>query len=440
MKKILIAVLAVAVLFGFAACNDGSSSTTGGIIAGATVTGGGEKVYIPGETIDLSDYAFSLTMADGSTQPADASDFVFNSLVVPAVLNDAESEYVAGTVTIAGSYKGMTDAVVGLKVNVAKVTKIELSGTPATKEYFATSAATDASDIDNKYKDGQLDLTGLTVTATYVDKDGVNGTREIASTNANLSASIADWKNVASKTDAVLTVKFGTVGNVEDTLSDVIKLKPNRVQTFALKATEGYTLYAGSTEKVLSYTATPSTAAGVYAELTYENGEVVIPAKASQDIIFASSDDGIEGGSIVAADLTSLQPAKEGTFELFAYYKGTSVTADIERTQSVELSVVKNGPAKLEIALVTPADFKEGGAALANYSNNVEGFKALLKVTTKLADGAAGTEVKDYTLDPSTRLDLTGMVQGDVVVVKVTATVDGVALEGSAELVVAAKA
>ena len=445
MKKILIAVLAVAVLFGFAACNDGSSSTTSGVIAGATVTGGGEKVYIPGETVDLSDYTFSLTMADGTTQPADASDFVFNSLVVPCLDDGKEpaTAFTAGTVIISGSYKGMTDAVVGLKVNVAAVQGITVTGELETKEYFA---AVDGS--DKTVTDGQLKLNGLKVTASYLDKDGNKGEREVTLDNENLNASLEGWSvsgNASEKKD--LTIKFGTISNVaEQKLTDAITLKPNRVQSVALKATEGYTLYAGTqvADKKLAYTATPVTKAGVYVEATYENGEVAVLD--GSDVKFAKTKDAAEASTVTGTSsdanaISKLSPATTEENTLYAYYAGTSVVSGLERNLQLALNVVSNAETKLKVEVASADAFKVG--ALGNYTNNEAGFKALLKVSIVYADGSVAStalSADDYTVvtPTSENRDLSKVVEGDVIPVSVTATRTGnITLEGSAELTVA---
>ena len=439
MKRILIAVLSLAVLFGFAACEDGSSSNTSGMIAGATVTGG-EKVYIPGETVDLSDYTFSLTMADGSTQPASASDFVFDSLVVP---------YGAARSTeISGKYKGMANAGVKLPVNVASVTKLDITGTPAIKTYYTPIVQSSDADNYKKYTDGLIDLEGITVEATYVDKDNVEGKKNVALDNEYLFATVTAkgtaWTPDDNDNDNVVTVYFAdkekdssdlTSFNAKDTFD--ITVKKNLVTSIELKATEDYTIYVGSTTKgTLAYAADDSTA-GVYVEATYQNGET---AKVTNDM------QSITGGAKVAlkfgtasnaistayADLDDLTPSKVEATELYVQVDNLDAVAGFVKTTSLPLDVVENSETKLKVEAT--AGFKVGDYRTLEES----AFKALFTVKTVLADGTDGSTIPaaEYTIvaPTSTNRDFSKMSANDRVLVSVSAVRNGVTLTGEAQL------
>lgn len=441
MKRILIAVLSLAVLFCFAACEDGSSSNTSGMIAGATVTGG-EKVYIPGETVDLSDYTFSLTMADGSTQPASASDFVFDSLVVPYGA--------AGSTEISGTYKGMANAGVKLPVNVASVTKLDITGTPAVKTYYTPIVQSSDADNYKKYTDGLIDLEGITVEATYVDKDNVEGKKNVALDNKYLFATVTAAKGTAwtpddsSANDNVVTVYFAdeekdssglTSINAKDTFD--ITVKKNLVTSIELKATEDYKIYVGSATKgTLAYAADDSTP-GVYVEATYQNGETAkvtndmqsITGGAKVTLKFGTASNAI---STAYADLDDLTPSKVEATELYVQADNLDAVAGFVKTTSLPLDVVENSETKLKVEAT--AEFKVGDYRTLEES----AFKALFTVKTVLADGTDGSTIPaaEYTIvaPTSTNRDFSKMSANDRVLVSVSAVRNGVTLTGEAQL------
>lgn len=407
MKKVMIAVLSLAVLFGFAACEDGSSSTTSDMIAGATVTGG-EKVYIPGETLDLSDYTFSLTMADGSTQPASASDFVFDSLIV-------EKPQSGDTDTFTASYKGMSNVGVTVVAKVGTVTDLKISGEPTVDTYYATT--------DDKYK--KIDLSGLTIEATY-EYRGTTGTREVSYDNENLEPSMT-W--TAGLQD--VTVEF-------DSASDEysVTVVDNLVSSIELKATEGYTIYAGSTAKKLSYTTTPSTTAGVYVEATYQNGETMVLSDGSGVTIkFGTASDTI---TTAFASIGGLTPAKVEATTLYAHCEGLNAVAGFEKTVDLPLNVVENAETKLSVT--AGAEFKVG----TDYRDLADSeFQKLIVVDVLRADGskaATNLPAAEYTIVSPTKenRDLSKMSAGERLLVSVSATRNGKTLTGEAELVLLA--
>lgn len=404
MKKILIAVLAVAVLFGFAACNDGSSATTSGVIAGARVSGGGETVYIPGETLNLGDYTFTLVMADGSEQPANASDFVFDSLVIPFADNANDKDVISGT------YKGISTVDVDLAYNVAKVTKIELSGTAAKTSYYKPS--TNAAD---KFKDDSLDLTGLTVTATYTDVDNIEGTKPVALDNDYLFAT-ATWTNAG---DTNVTVAFGedkssaTSGNVKDTYE--ITIVDNLVKSIQLKTTEDYSVILGEKgATALAYANVSdgklaADAKGIYVEATYENGETSVLENTNMKF-------GTKADDITKA-IADVSPTTAGTSTIYVEVSKLDAVVGFEKTSSCDVTAKENviDDIKVTVGTVEAKDYRESAAK----------FKALFTVNGLYADDTnTGDAVAaaDITVDPSAP-DYSSYDEGERVVVKVTAKI-----------------
>lgn len=418
MKKILIAVLAVAVLFGFAACNDGSSSTASGVIRGATVTGG-EKVYIPGEEVDLSDYEFSLTMEDGSTQPANGSDFVFDSLVVPSYSATATNNE-----TIKGTYKGMDYVKVTLPVKVGKVTKLEISGDATVGEYYVPSSSASA-----EYKDNLIKLDGLTIKATY-EYEGSTGTADVSIDNKNLSAKLSDWTSAGEKT---VTVAFDALAEA----TYKVDLKANLVKSIDLKQTDGYTVYVGNGAADLVYTTDPKATEGVYVEATYQNGETKVLASSDATITFGTSDSAI---TTAFANLADLTPETAAATTLYVKCAGLAAVEDFTQTDSLELNVVANAPEKLSVAAGTSLTLNALKAEDFTDPSKDATFKGLFEVKVVYANGEKADEAlapNEFTIVSPTAAerDFSKLTAGQRIKVSVTATADdGKELKGEAEI------
>ena len=425
MKKILIAVLAVAVLFGFAACNDGSSSTAGGAIAGATVTGG-EKVYIPGEEVDLSDYTFTLTMADGTPKAANGSDFVFP--------NGLKTVFGSDTQSFVGYYQGIQDVYVVVKAKVATVEKITLEGTLANDTYYATTST------EAKYTNDLLDLTGLTVTATY-DYKGTEGTKPVALDNKYLTAEISDsdW-DAAGEVD--ITVKFN--GTVSATYKSVTLLD-NLVKAIELKATEGYKVISGttSTDYKLAYTTTPKTAKGVYVEATYQNGETEVLTTASGVTLkFATEANTAVDKMTAQANIADLVSEGDTNVTLYANCAGVAMIDGCEKKLELPLTVEAKAPTKLSITLASGTELVLDDSKDYTDTLNDTTFKNLFVVKAVYNDKTESNKIesKDFTvIDPVLAdRDFDDLKEGDRITIKVTATHDDVALEGEATFVIGA--
>ena len=414
MKKILIAVLAAAVLFGFAACEDGSSSTTSGVIAGATVTGG-EKVYIPGETVDLNDYTFSITMADGTPKAASGSDFVFDSLVVP--FDDGDGNAIADeTITLMGRYKGMTSAVVYVPVKVAKVTALEVKGTPEVDEYYAATSAS----TEDKYKDDLLDLSGLTFTATYEFGNVKDGKREVQSDNKYLFATMTAsgtsaeaWSVEAgvdnADNDNVVTVYFNgvkadgtsvTLASIEAKDTYDVTVIENLIKSVELKKTEGYTLYIDSAKKgAIKYTDDPKTTEGVYVEATYQNEEKVVLASTVATALVFNTENKFDAGTTTIANLKSTGiAATDKISTLYVKCEGLDAVSNFEKVASCPLDIQEND--EVGFSVTAKAGFK-AGVDLTTDQNKSSYFE--VKVIT--ADGETASTAlgdSDFTVDAST--------------------------------------
>ena len=397
MKKFMILMLSLAVLFSFAACDNSTSAsgTTSGDIIGARVSGGGDKVYIPGETLNIDDYEFTLVLADGEERPASASDFVLDGEGVVSFVSTADNK-----AEMTASYKG-TDIEVKLTYRVGVVTEIEVSGTADKTEYYAPISD------KAKYRDDSIELDGITVNATVEDKDGNKSPATIDLENKYLFATMTNaitpdggdaWsveaKDAASKkVDNVVTVYFngvkadGTVVTLEsidakDTYD--VTVIANLITKFELKTTDGFEVIKGSTEKgALDYVADPTAAnaRGVYVEATYQNTETAIVEEG--DVKF-SNDNGTTYG---VADVASVT-IPDSSFTLMG-----KVTLDGNGVEGLDAKVSKQITVAENSVVGIKASIAAGTLVMGDYTNTMP---VGLVVNTVLRDGSTGTTALAY--------------------------------------------
>ncbi len=275
-KSILIGVLAALMLFAFTACENGT--VTVDYIKQVYATNNAETAYLPGETVNLTDYTFTALMYDGRTVTVDASDIVFDSLVVPADATAAS--------TIDGTYKGASDFPVKLAFNYAKVADDGITmdaSAVATKQYIA--AVAEAS--KDEFKDKSLKFDGIEFTVKYTDENNVKGEKTI--TVADVAEEFITGAVQASGSNTWTLsgdeVKAGSASrdvkvsyNTTEAGTYKVTLVPNYISGLELKATDGYKVYRdGKVEagKVLDYSVDKK-AAGIYLEATYDNGETAV--------------------------------------------------------------------------------------------------------------------------------------------------------------------
>ena len=278
-KSILIGVLAALMLFAFTACENGT--VTVDYIKQVYATNNAETAYLPGETVNLTDYTFTAMMYDGRTVTVDASDIVFDSLVVPT---DAKAES-----TISGSYKG-SNFDVTLEYNLATVDTVTMDASAvATKQYIAAVAETSK----DEFKDESLKFDGIEFTVKYTDENKVKGEKTI--TVADVAEGFITGAVQASGSNTWTLsgdeVKAGSASrdvkvsyNKTEAGTYKITLVPNYISGLELKATDGYKVYNVPTNtkvtaknNTLAYSADGKTA-GIYLEATWDNGETSVIA------------------------------------------------------------------------------------------------------------------------------------------------------------------
>ena len=182
MKKIMIALLAIAVLFGFAACdnsNGGSASMQDQYVVALSATGPTE--YFEGQRINVSDYTVTATQNDGNTFVVDSKDLKFvttgSGLVdyISATTTETSAtatEKVVGTIAYVGIFQGtQVNPTVEVKATVYKVDAIDVKVVDDQQTYYAKS--TKVNNLENEYIVTAYALTDPTNAATTAASDAI---------------------------------------------------------------------------------------------------------------------------------------------------------------------------------------------------------------------------------------------------------------------------
>ena len=230
MKKILIAVLAVATLISFAACDNSNSNTgTGSQLDIAYIEGSvkNAKDYLVGDTPDPADFTFTGYDAADNVVMENMSSALFTADTINSTTDKATFKF-NGLISV--------DAI-EVPVDVYTVDKYTLTVGDNVKKTYYTVVATngDENTNDASYDAYRVvDKAGLTVTATY---DGTK-TRSIT----NFTAEINDW----STQDLEAEVSVKVAGTEVDTYS--VQLFENAVDSIYFEVAEDYTLWYGADE------------------------------------------------------------------------------------------------------------------------------------------------------------------------------------------------
>ena len=148
MKKIMILMLSLAVLFSFAACdneNGGSSSFQEMVVTSIEITAGPEK-YFSGETLDAKDYTVVATRLNGETFTVEAKDLSITGTLSATSNDDVKTEKV-GTISYNGSF-ALSSVTADVMASVYSLNAIDVEKTGAAKQYYTSQNATDVTRAD----------------------------------------------------------------------------------------------------------------------------------------------------------------------------------------------------------------------------------------------------------------------------------------------------
>ena len=316
MKKVFIGFLAALMLFAFTACENRGSNLSMIYSVNATA---GDTVYLPGETVDPTEFEYEIVYTDGSVGNATATDFQWINTVVE---NSSNTD---GTYTVTGYYKGNANWTVTPKVNVGTVTEISVNDDNlADTPLYATSTAED------KYRDDTIDPSGLVITVKYTFKNE-EGTKEISVDNKFVDYSIvAEAWAEAEATEVTVVYPYYSASSTQPSGTYKVTLLENLVSSVELKATDGYKVYrngknAGS--DALKYAASTSgklddDAVGIYLEASYLNGEKKVVAE--NDVLFPNSN-----GQLTADDLDNVVIGDGDSVKIAVAYNGSEGTTTL---------------------------------------------------------------------------------------------------------------
>ena len=378
MKKVFIGVLAALMLFAFVACDNQAA----GSAAAVTIYSEDCPVYVAGQKANLADWTIKGVDVYGNIVSVSASD-----------LKIADAVLANGQTTVKATTPWGMEAT--LDVKVLPVTAIEVDAEEAKDEYFATVG----SNVADEFK--KIDSTGVVVTATYTDEDGVS--QELVVDNSLCDFSIADWGTADD--DAVVTV---TYAGETDTYSVV--LKANYVTRIEVEVDSEYSPIASSS------TVLDTTMFKTYG--IYENGqrEVLV---ADDDVNYSIQTDYAVADKTYG-DASDIEFTEAKTYTVYAAYVGDDNAEGINRYANGTVKVIEDYLKALE---VTVASFNVG--TTFDYETTYP-----TEVTVNAVYAGSTSPIKlspkaDYTMTPLKKVASDGLKEGDRLTFTITPTANG---------------
>ena len=380
MKKFITIALAVAVLFSFAACQNGPTTYT--------LTGVAELkegvYYLTGEELKADDFVFTAYTYDGRSVDFPASDISSISLE-----DDGETVTAFGNgVSFAG------------KITTYAVGSITVDGSNAVKKVYYTTSKDD-------YK--VVDLTGVVITAKFT-VDGTEHTKVVDSSEAE--GTISDW--TTADPEAEVSVTYATKPGTY-----TVELRENLIDKVELKVKDSVeNIYVGATVDASTFDMVA----------TMLNGEENILTAGTDYKYYNTTSKEYD----INAPVVDTKEAKNN-ISIQAKYVGEDGKVGLEREASTTIDVLANDPVGItvdatSVTVALDTDYKESG---------IED----LTVKYVLADGNEGDELTynaaedGYTLS-ATEFKSTSYEKGDRVQITVTAG----SFTKTFEVVLAAKA
>ena len=360
MKKFLIALLSLAVLFSFAACDNNQTSSGEGAIA--TITARQNEVYVEGEIADPADFTFTGYTVNNTPVSIDSADVTF---VDPAAL-------VAGNGNkYSVIYNGVAFENV-IAVKAEDVTSISVDATGSKAVYYAV--------LDSSTYAGTgiptartVDKTGIVVTAKYNDGEKVVDNSVVSFTNST-------W----TKGEQTVNVTFAS-----QPASYKINVLENTVESVSLEKTADYTVYKTSTVsdatgdafKIQYADATTGVldtdASGIYMQAKYIGGEVVVVPESLVKYLDTSANT----YTISAANtITFPKTANDTTFTVTASYNGADTPKQFTR-EGYSQTVALADDSIVGVEWTVPAEIAKG-----DYKSTTA--PTGLSVTVKTASGS----------------------------------------------------
>ncbi len=409
MKKFMIAVLAIAVLFSFAACDNESNTDVSGGLA-RTIYSDSVVVRVAGEKITAADFEFKGLDTFGNPVSLNSSDVLLteNNNVVDEIIATTTETTKAGTQTI--TVKTSWGATGTVDVTVLPVKEITVDAeNAATTEYFKVIGT--ASEVAQTYKNDLIIKTGVEVTATYIDQNGDEQEKVVDNSLASFSISDTDW---AGGTDKDVTVTYG--GKSGTYKVDIID---NKVVSIDVEVAADYQPIASAT--------TALDTDKFVVKGTYQNGQKVV-LTADTDVTYSLQSE-YEAAGKTYGNASTILFTEAGSKTVYVKFGGTMVEGG-NRYANAPVVVVADALKEIVVEVESTATLTVD----ADY-DWTETYPTQIKVYTMTNGGTKSSALvakTDYTLSPLDNEAASVQVghtieTGDTLTITVTPTANGAA-------------
>ncbi len=379
MKKIMIALLAIAVLFGFAACDNSNSGAAESLAM--RIYSDDCPVVVEGEKVTLADWTLKAVDGRGNPVSVDVADVTLavggKSVDSIAVVTD-EAEAAIETVSVSTPWGGTGS----LNVKVLPVSAITVDASEAVYTEYNAVISTDPKADDYK----KINPEGVVVTATYTDEDGVAQKKTVDNSLVKFELNTAAEWNSATP-DAKVKVTYAGQSNSTDFIVDIIE---NKVVSLDVEVAAGYELIADGTATL------DTSKFKVYG--TYQNKQRVEMKSITYSSETTYNEDVAKKNYGLATAIKFAAGTEAGTKTIYVKYDG-NVAENGSRYANGSISVVADSLKGLRVTVtnLTLADDYDYSGDKA-YPTQIK-VEALYKGATKAITLDAKT---GYTLSPLT--------------------------------------
>ena len=449
MKKIMIALLAIAVLFGFAACDNSSSTPDGGddVVADMDFTyraateftgldfGKADAAFAAGTEVMKTGKYTTVTPADGGSAvySADLSKNEVTYSWTKAGVADLQDEYV--TITLKGVDMTSADAVTaGTKKNImlTSYTYSFSKNTMVSSGYMEPFTGTVSGDIIGKVeitglKDGAIDTTATSATAITVKAVGTPD--EIIVFLPAEGSDVASMSYVGNSVDPAKFVEY--INYLSDDYADNATLTSNASYLKYQQDTYSMSIYKSLTSLISASSNGFAAFVKNYQNAGYEGKFVYDPATCTVTVTYTNS----TTAPVLLAKNTTLQYAIPVNGSITFTFTGKTGTSQTEFT-ATEYKISSENIAVYDTTALTTGNEYDDYQEIAVDVTGKMPASITLKAGTKNNDGSyslsaesipsgfsfGGTEVGE---DPSK------VTYADLTAVDVVTTVDAPVLPGT---------
>ena len=261
MKKIMTVVLALAVIFGFAACSDGSTVSFYGEEA-LSITVASAPEYIVGQTLNPDDVTLRVVYNQGSDKTFKASELGIKPATAKTFKLEANNTFTVVYGRDDASTPDVKENEWPITIKAAELTNLVIDTTNAAKDYNGKV----------------LDVSNLVYTAELANGKKVPVTAAIAH-------EIADFKFVVSKVkDGKVTVSLEKASEETSTPAEKVKFATEWTLTAAERKIKSVEITQDTSKDVFEWngeTRNKISAVTYLMTVSYENGDVDKPVAAT---------------------------------------------------------------------------------------------------------------------------------------------------------------